>query len=360
MIGIIFVGNIEYCPYLEKYKKVLAEKNVEYKVLYWNRELSGKAYPYNYISFDKKMNNRKKKIYKVMFFIQFAIWLKKHIRSRQFDKLIILDTISGILLKKILLSQFKGKYIFDIRDYSYEKFKPFYNREKKLINYSYFTCISSKGFKSFLPKNKNYIMAHNFNYKDISSVQRKFNQKQYGEVLNFVWIGSVRYYEHQVTIIDKLGNDSRFNIIIHGTGPDLERLKQYCIVNKIQNIKFTGRYNNNEKSNLLSNADIINNSYDPKIGYEVKYAISNKFYDGIIFRIPQLVEIGTFKQNKVEELEIGIGLETDINDFSDRLYEYYFSIDEDKFNANCEKKLNNIKDEDKLYLERIRSFLSDL
>lgn len=358
MIGIVFIGNVEYCPYLDKYKKVLEQNNVQYEVIFWNREISDKEYPYNYIHFNKKMNNRKKKINKILYFLQYRKWLKKYIKTKKYDKLIILDTLSGILLTKVLLNEYIGKYIFDIRDYSYEKFKLFYKREEKVIKNSYFTCISSEGFKEFLPQNYEYIMAHNFNYNDLSTDKLEFHQKkQYGDVINFVWIGSVRYYAHQAKIINKLGNDNRFNIIIHGTGPDLDRLKKYSMENNIQNIKFTGKYNNGQKAELLSNADIINNSYDINIGNEVKYAISNKFYDGLIFGIPQLVEYDTFKYRKINEIEIGIGLKIDREDFADKLYEYYFEIDENKFNESCDKELKKILKEDEVYLRRIREFI---
>lgn len=358
MIGIVHIGNIEYCPYLEKYTRVLEENNLKYEVLFWNREESQKEYLSNYIPFNKKMKNRKKKIYKVFYFIQFRKWMKKHILNGKYDKLIILDTLSGILISKELVNEFAGKYIFDIRDYSYEKFKLFYKREEKIIHHSYFACISSEGFKIFLPQNYDYLIVNNFNYNDIVMAKSKFcRKKSYGETINFVWIGSVRYYNHQINIINRLANDSRYNIIYHGIGPDLERLKEYVKMNKVQNVTFTGKYSNNEKISLLLSADIIHNSYDIKMGHEVKYAISNKYYDGIIYKTPQFVESNTFKSNKVESSGVGIALDTFKEDFANTLYAYYFNIDEDKFNKNCEKELSNILKEDKIYLDKIREFV---
>jgi hypothetical protein len=358
MVGIVFIGNIEYCPYLKKYEQALIENNVKYEVLFWNRENSKDKYPDNYLSFEKKMNNRKKKISKLLYFLQFALWLKRRIKSGEYDKLIILDTMSGMLLSKELLSKYKNKYIFDIRDYSYEKLRPFFKLEEKIINLSYFTCISSEGFKSFLPKDYQYILAHNFNYSDLlNNKEKSFSKKKYGSKLNLVWIGSVRYYEHQATIINKLGNDRRFQIVFHGTGPDLERLQSYVEKKKIKNIKFTGKYNNDEKNSLLSNADIINNSYDINIGEEVKYAIANKFYDGMVYRVPQLIEVGSYKQQKVEELSVGIGYDVNENDFPDKLYNYYFNIDERKFNENCTNELEKVLKDDQTYLRKIKEFI---
>lgn len=37
MIGLIFIGDIIYCPYLNKYEAILKEKEIEYEIVYWNR-----------------------------------------------------------------------------------------------------------------------------------------------------------------------------------------------------------------------------------------------------------------------------------------------------------------------------------
>ena len=80
--------------------------------------------------------------------------------------------------------------------------------------------------------------------------------------IRLVWLGVVRYFDHQVKIIDKLRNDQKFHIIYHGSGPDLDKLKVYCKSNKINNVEFTGAYDNRIKAKLLSEADILNNSYN--------------------------------------------------------------------------------------------------
>lgn len=356
MIGIVFIGNLIFCPYIEKYKKLLTERNVEFEVLYWNRESTDQDYPSNYISYNRKSALNKNKLKKVGEFLLYRNWLKKQIKLKKYKKMIILDTLSGILLNSILTRDFAGKYIFDIRDYSYEGIKPFYNIEKKVISSSYFTCISSKGFENFLPSEYAYTKAHNFNYDDLDD-KKKFVKKEAGSPLNIVWNGTIRYFHHQSSIIKNLQNDSRFNIYYHGIGPDYDSLKQFCIDNSIENVYFTGKYNNNDKAKLLAEADIINNSYGTSKKNEVLYAISNKYYDGLIFGIPQLVENNTYKSKRAENLKIGIGLELNNKNFADELYKYYFSIDEVYLNDSLEKELHLVLNEDALYMDRILDFI---
>jgi len=356
MFGIIFISDLKYCPYLDKYLKVLNNSQAKYDVIYWDRENRGAYYSSNYIAFKKKSNLNKHKLFKFIDFIQFAKWLSNLIEERKYSKLIVLSTLPGIFIVNTLLKKYQNRYIFDIRDYSYEGIKPFYILEKKIIDNSYFTCISSEGFKEFLPKEYAYIMAHNFNYNDLK-YRKKFKKKKKGSVINVVWNGSIRYFDHQSQIIDKLKNDARFNIFYHGTGPEIDMFKNYCNSNKINNVIFTGEYQNSSKYKLLSDADILNNSYGTKKEMEIKYALSNKFYDGIIYGIPQLVEENSFKHRKVEELGVGIGLDVRRGDFADRLYEFYFDIDEERFNISCKEELNRILEEDKLYLARIQDFV---
>jgi len=359
MIGIIFAGNIEYCPYLDRYTNLIKKSNEAYEILYWNRDLLINNSEHKSRSFDYKMDNSKPKHLKIMDFLKYRNWLVKQIKKNRYKKIIVLETLSGILIKNYLTKKYGDNFILDIRDYSYESNKLFYKFESQIIKKSFFTCISSEGFKEFLPKKHEYIQAHNFNYSDITQKTNNLKkEKNYGESINIVWIGSVRYFNHQIKIINNFKNDKRFNLIFHGTGPDLDRLISYCNVNNVENIIFTGRYDNSKKESLLENADILHNSYDVNIGKEVLFAISNKYYDGLIYKIPQLVEYDTYKHCLVKKFKIGIGLDVESECFSDELYNYYFSIDEEVFNQVCENELRKILCEDKEYTQKIKEFLN--
>lgn len=356
MIGIIFIADVTYCPYLRKYTQVLDELKTEYEVLYWNRDGQPNDYPLNYTSFNMVSKLDRPPLFKIFDFWKFKTWVKHQIDIKKYKKLIILSTLSGVIITKTLINKYKGRYIFDIRDYSYENINFFLKKEEKLIKESFFTCISSEGFKEFLPSGYSYLTVHNFNNNEVLQ-EKNFVKKKYGDTLNLIFVGGVRYFNHQVQIINNLKNDRRFNLVYHGSGPDLERFTTYCKENSIKNVTFTGKYDNSEKKNLLKNADILNNSYKSSKVMEIKYAISNKYYDGLIYRIPQLVETDTFKCEKVENLGVGIGLNESAKNFANKLYEYYFKIDEKTFNENCEKGLKSIIKDDELYIKKIREFI---
>lgn len=356
MIGIIFIGDLKYCPYLKRYTESLEKNNTKYEVLYWNREGSNTKYPENYISYVKRSKLNKSIYRKLSDFIGYKLWLNRRLKDKKYDKLIVLSTLSGIISFEFLVNKFKNKYIFDIRDYSYEHNKIFYLIEKKIIEKSYFTCISSEGFKNFLPQDQTYLNVHNFNSNDNHSLAN-FSKKNRGQTLNLVWMGAVRYFNHQKKIIDKLKNDPRFNLIYHGSGADLDEYIKYCNANDVKNVVFTGEYNNENKRKLIEETDIINNSYmTPKL-MEVKYAISNKYYDGIVYKVPQLVESDTYKATKVQTNGLGIAVDPDDPDFADKLYDYYFSVEEKAFNKACDKELSIVLNEDYAYQASILKFI---
>jgi len=356
MVGIVFIGNIENCPYLSKYVKVLESENVSYEVLFWNRSGIAKKYDNNYISFNLKSDLKKKPINKILDFIKFRKWLTGEVERKKYKKLIILSTLSGVFIYSTLIKEYKYLYIFDIRDYSYEHIKPFKKIEDKIIRNSFFTCISSNAFKNFLTTDISYLLVHNYNSDEIK-YKKIFSKKAAESTLNLVFIGGMRYFNHQSSIIDRLKNDNRYNIIYHGRGVDLDKYKEYCAQNSIKNVRFTGEYDNSNKYKLLEDADILNNSYDMKIGNEVKYAISNKYYDGLIFGIPQLVEVGSYKHDKVSANGLGIGLDVNDENFANKLYEYYHSIDIENFNKSCIDEISRVIEDDDAYIKELKGFL---
>lgn len=354
MIGLIFCGDLKYCPYINRYIERLEKNNSEYCVYFWNRGGFNLDLPENYIAYNSTSNLNKSKIGKVIDFLKFRKWILKRIKIDNPKKIIVLSTLTGVVLGKYLYKSSR-KYVFDIRDYSYEHIKPFYKIEKKVIANSYFTAISSKGFQEFLPK-FDYVIAHNFNRNDLIKGKKinKFNNK-----INFVWNGVIRYFEFQKDYLNALKNDERYEIIFHGDGPELILYKNYCEANGFTNVIFTGSYDNSEKGELLKNAGVLNNcyGYPHNAGNKLKYAVSNRFYDGIIYHIPQLVEPYGYKTNWTKKVGIGVSFIPSSN-FADELFNYYKSIDSEAFDNACDNALREVIAEDDEYIKKIDCFIN--
>lgn len=347
IICLIFIGNIEYCPYLYKYEKLLKESGTDYKVLYWNREgLENDSI--DYIAFEKKSIRNKNKVFKVFDFIKFNRWLKSQKNNYQFDKIIYLDTLSAVISTPSCLKNRK-KYILDIRDYSYENNKLFYFILKIIIKNSYMTTISSKGFKKFLPKH-NYYLNHNTN---IFTGKGLRSSKTPNSKIVIGWVGSIRYFNSQKELIKLFQNDDRFILVYYGDGPELGKFKKFVNENEINNVIFKGRYNEEEKPTILESIDIINNVYDLGKGSEVKYAIPNRYYDGLVTNIPQISEAGSYKADLIEEYNIGLVFNSNQN-FTDKVYKYYIKNCADE---NISRKLlQTYKKDDEKLEKKLKNF----
>lgn len=351
MITLIFCGDLKYCPYLSRYTERLKDKREPYEVLFWNRGDFTLNISQEYFYYDSPSAENLNKVYKLIDFLKFRSWIKEHISKSKPDKLIFLSTLTGILLCD-LIKKYNHRYIFDIRDYSYENISLFRRAEKKLIDNSFFTAISSEGFTAFLPQHK-YIIAHNFNRNELIN-NIKFIK--YQTPLKIVWNGTVRFFDFQKNYIEALKNDERFLMIYHGAGTDLDKYKEYCKINNIKNVVFTGPYDNKDKNKLLQGAAILNNCYGGRDGDQLKYAISNRFYDGLIYHIPQLVEPHGYKASTTKKKAVGISLKADKR-LADKLFEYYMNLPPDMFDASCESTLEEIIEEDDEYITNIDSFI---
>ena len=61
----------------------------------------------------------------------------------------------GIILYRYLRKKYKNNYIYDYRDYTYEKYGFFKKMVNKLIDDSYVTFVSSDGFKKYFNNQQN-------------------------------------------------------------------------------------------------------------------------------------------------------------------------------------------------------------
>lgn len=360
MVGIIFVGDIRFCPYLSKYEEILKNENIKYEIIFWDREPDKEKYfdKNNIHVYKRKSKLQKNPIRKIIDFIFFGRYVKKYINEKKYNKLIILSTMSGIFILDILLRKYKGKYIFDFRDLSFEHIKIFYNLEDKLIKYSNFTCISSEGFKEILPKGYNYIISHNFNNNDLLKSKKILNcTSSDSKKINISYFGFIRQYNNIKKIIDRFADDCRFNLYFHGDGPDYEKVKSYCIKNNFKNIYCTGLYTANKKQKYMLETDIINDYYS--IDRNIKYATANKIYDSILYKKPVLVNKLAYDNKNVEKYGIGFSGNVEDKAFVDDLYNAYINFDFKKFNKNCDIAIKNILDDERIYVKKIKKFLRD-
>ena len=74
----------------------------------------------------------------------------------------------------------------------------------------------------------------------------------------------------------------------------------------------------------------------------MKPAMSNKFYDGLTFYIPQLCSTGSFMGMQVTRQQFGMELDPSSECFANSVYDYYNSINWVDFESQCDHNLERI------------------
>lgn len=342
---IIGFSKIIYMPYIHFFlDNINSEKN-EIHILYWNRDLKMDIAPnYDGLIFHefRQFQDDYEKRKKISNFIKFRNFAKKIIDDEKFDFIIVLTTIPGILLSDILTRKYQGKYIFDYRDSTYEQNKIFKKILDRLVAASYTTFISSDGFRTLLPKTCDYkiITTHNLL---IDSLLHREEKSKYGTSSNKIRIGhwgQIRNEEVNLDIIKALACDERFELHYYGREQRISlKLKAYAKSLKADNVYFHGGYVPEDRYRFVRETDIIHNIFNDK---NMMMAMSNKYYDGIIFRIPQICMEGSFMGKCASHAKVGFCCLPSMDNLSDYIYQKYLEIELNRFNLSCDIELERI------------------
>lgn len=358
MVGIIFIGNLRYCPYLRKYTRTMEEAGIPWEMVFWDRDGSeeakyGQDSRFHIFRQRSRLEDGLRK--KWRYFCAFGSFAARIIRQQGYDKLILLTTLSGFFLPSALLAAYRGNYIFDIRDLSYEHIPFFRRREWRMIRQASFCCLSSDGFRQVLPDDVEYTIAHNMQTEEVmDAVHAQRIVWEPGMPLRTVFLGVIRDLDDMKQVATALGKDSRFALEFCGDGPGYAGLQSFVEQAGLP-VKLSGRFAPQEKRRLLTGAQLIANYYGDN--RNTRLSTTNKFYDGLLYRIPQFTNAASHDAKLVRQGGVGIGLSLPDTQFSEKLYRYYCGIDFSVFDRSCERLLSKVVREDAVYLAKIRTFL---
>lgn len=353
-IGIIAFSGRNNMPYLKYYEDIIKNEKVNYECVFWDRFTNGKT---------EKINNEYtlhikclpggNKTGKIIPMLKYKYIVEKIIKKEQYTHLIILTTLPGVLINKVLLKQFKNKYILDIRDYTYEKYTFYKKIVDKLVDNSFFTAISSKGFLRFISDNEKIIPCHNIS--NIEAKKETCEDLRSKKQITIGFVGGVRYFKENCQLIDALANNERYRLMYIGrTYFDCD-LKGYCKSKNIKNVVFKGEFRNEDKPNLYEEIDLINAVYGNN-SLEVTTALPNKLYDTLLFKKPIIATNNTYLGELVNNNFLGLTLALD-EQIEKRITEYISNFNKIIFLYNCLRCLDKVLIE-KLKIEKyILNFL---
>ncbi|WMJ24273.1 hypothetical protein RBG61_06305 [Paludicola sp. MB14-C6] len=342
----------KYLPYVTRYTDFLSQHDIAYDIIYWQQEdLTIHSEPNEYYFKEPLREGFYKKLQSYHRFRNFIIPI---LQNGNYDRIIVLTTIPCILLRKYLLKNYQNRYLFDIRDYTFEKYGFYRKWVNQLIDHSALTTISSRGFLDFLTSNDKIVVNHNVSFFDQEKTTAlDLKQKQ---VINISFLGKVRYFDENCSLLTKLKNTFRYQLWYIGK-PEIEcDLPTFCKDNEITNVSFVENYANEQKPILYENIDIINSIYD-EYALTATTALPHRLYEACIFKKPILSSKQTYLGEIIAKYGLGVVVNVLNDDVLSILDKYVDTFDPDQFIENCNRFLADVRNDEVTLYERLEAFI---
>ncbi len=356
-------GKIAYMPYMNFYLDTLCEKDVQFELIYWDRDGKPDAEVPQRISkaykFEAHLEEQLPFKRKLRYFVKYRKFALNILNNNNYDKIIILHTTPGLTVLDYIVRKYRRRYLLDFRDVSYE-YIPVYRKLVGILSKnSAVTFVSSNAFRKFLPSERNVFTIHNYLEDSLNHKMIRKHEERKRNTIRVSYWGLVRQVNVNKKIMDALGNDLRFELHYYGRmqqdGRDME---QYARRKGYNNVYFHGAYMPADRYEFAEHTDIIHNIYD--CGYTTGNAIGNKYYDGIIFGIPQICTKGSYMGELVEKTGVGLTVELDSSNLADIIWNYYSSIIWDTFENACFNELESVVDQQKTTKQKLMDFLQQI
>ena len=357
---IVSFCNIYLTPYAKLYIENLQANGNAVTLLYWDRDAvngDNDNFPNcKKVSYQKRINGSSGQIDKLFGYIGATDFFRKHLETNQYSGLIMLQTHVAVACESILRKKYSNRYIVDIRDYSLEKLRGYYYLEKRVIDKSFATVISSPAYSKFLPKH-DYYLCHNYSPYNIDLIKEVREESRTNcDPIKICFIGSVRFYETDKQLITLFANDERFKICYYGLGSEV--LQDFCNENKITNVDFYGSFQPEMTPQFYKKTNIINNVYGNHNPY-LDYALSNKLYYAAQFQIPILVCKDTYMQDVVSKYNLGFVLDLKSEDATNELYRWFNQLNRLALADGAEEFLNDVNNDMNSFYELLHQFAND-
>ncbi|MBQ2043485.1 MAG: capsular biosynthesis protein [Bacteroidaceae bacterium] len=348
-IALILPGTIWYAPYVRNYTHILNENHVEHDIISWNRDgqdvKEGIQYEENI-----HVNNGSAGFFAYLRYVDF---IKKTIRKNKYDKLIVFGPQMTCLLSLYLIREYCGRFIIDYRDLSIEQKPGLRQLFAYMIKQSYANVISSPGFKRCLPQ-RNYYVSHNFNAVAVKSAIGTRDLNGFGSMNNIdvLTIGGIRDFSSNVQVVQALANRDDFLIRFVGRGGGAAQLASYCSEHQIKNVSFIGFYQKPEEAGYVQSSTFMNIFYPRVITHDT--AVSNRFYNSLIYRKPMIVTKDTTQGDFAEKYNVGVALHN-CHNLADEL-KSFMQQDYNAYAERCDKLLLEFLEDQARFEEMVREF----
>lgn len=351
-IALILPGTIWYSPYVRIYTRILDKTNTDYSIISWNREGDDKPEGFQY-NVPCRNGNDSAGLISYLGYIRF---IKKTVRKEGFDRIIVFGPQLTCLLSMFLLCHYKGRYMIDYRDLSIEQKFGFKQLFSLMLKCSCVNVISSPGFKKCLPEGS-YYLSHNFDENvvretlDSNVTESGFNIDGGIDVLT---IGGIRDYSSNIEVVKALANQEGFSARFVGKGSVSTLLEGYCKQNNVKNVSFKGFYPKPEEAEYVRSCTFMNIFYPRIVTHDT--ALSNRFYNSLIYRKPMIVTQNTCQGDYAEKYHVGVAIDKCSN-LTEKL-RWFLRQDYVEYCKQCDILLRRFMEDQERFVNAVIGFVS--
>lgn len=349
-VALIIPGSLWYAPYVRIYTRILDYTNTSYSIISWNREGDDKP---EGIQYQKRCPNGHYSA-GYLAYKGYLSFIKIQISKHGFDRIIVFGPQMACLLAPYLLRKFRGRYMIDYRDLSIDQRLGFKQLFSIMLRFSCVNVISSSGFLKCLPK-RSYFLSHNFDVNAAKeSIHRPLKGSFYCEnEICILTIGAIRDYSSNVEVVKALANKKGIKMQFVGKGDGAVQIERYCIENDIKNISFVGFYQKQEEKEYIKDCSFMNIFYPRVITHDT--ALSNRFYNSLIYKKPMIVTKNTTQGDYVEKYQVGIAIEN-CNNIEHEL-RYFFNLDYSSYAKRCNSLLESFLKDQEEFENAVKRFI---
>lgn len=349
-VAILLPANVWFCPFVNIYTQILDELGISYDIINWDKTGNEDSASISYKGLVGNSSFRK-----LIGYWKFSKFIKRILKRNNYDKVIVFGSQIGIFCSSFLKKYYPSKYIFDFRDLSIEQKQIFKSSFEELLHYSYKNVISSPGFLKYLPSGFEYIISHNFILSEVKAALGKVDNPKIPPTIDVLTIGGIRDADSNIPVIDALGNDARYTLRFVGKGPAAAILEKHTNDKGYKNVSFKGYYKKEDEPDIIKTTQFLNIFYPNKISHIT--ALSNRFYNSIIYRKPMITTKGQIQGDFCEKYNLGIAI-SDAAELNERLTYWLQNEDFEAYQSRCVSLLKSFLNDYDIFKETVVNFLT--
>ena len=337
-------------PYIKFYEEYLSRHGHSYDIVLWNRSGQSVDLPNAFVF---SGSDRRSKLGKILPFLRWRRFTLDVLQNQTYDRLILLTTMPAVLLYDQLMGKYRGKFWFDIRDFTYENV-PFYKKlVGDLVHASGAVSISSPAFRTFLPDSGKIFLTHNISNVDAMEEHCTLDIRE--TPLRIGFVGGIQFVQQNQLLLQQFAGHPEFILNYTGKAHLGCDLQPFCQEKGIRNAEFFPAFTNEQKPAIYRNIHLINSVYGCN-NQVVKLLLPNRLYDCVLFKKPILVSKGTYLATVIEEYHLGLAVDPATEDVPAQVQAYLQRFDREAFEQGCRDFLRRVEEEIRDYSAALEDF----